>query len=226
MGSCNSGGKGGSGGSAKGELVLPNGSKIEFEGELKYGSKDVTLTQGARKAIEAWEDKRVKMKVEYGYATDADGNPIGAEIRGSKGSVRMPYQYTQGEGNVWTHVHPRGDGILGGTFSEADMRVFASGKAQTARATAKEGTYSISKGTNFDSAGFRSHVSKAKTDFDKNYKTLRQAVERDYSSGKISYNDYKVGSAKAFNTALVKLHDTYLDGQKKYGYTYTLERRN
>ena len=120
-GASSSSGRGG--GSAKGELVLPSGSKIEFDGELKFGKKDTALSNEARKAIEAWEDKRVKMKVEYGYATDADGNPIGSEVRGGKGSVRMPYQYTMGEGNIWTHVHPRGDGILGGTFSDADINL-------------------------------------------------------------------------------------------------------
>ena len=38
--------------------------------------------------------------------------------------------------------------------------------------------------------------------------------------------DYKLQSAKAFNTELVNLHNTYRSNQKKYGYTYTLEKRS
>ena len=216
---------GSGGGSANGELVLPDGSKIEFEGELKYGGNDPNFTGKQRQIITDWEKKRGEAKIEYGYAVDADGNPIGKEIRGGKGSVKMPYSYTQGDGNAWSHVHPRGDGTLGGTFSDADLRIFAFGKSKTARATAKEGTYSISKGKNFDSAGFRSHTRAASAKFTSEYRAKETALRRDYNNGKISYNDYLKGNAKAFNTGLVALHNDISAGQKQYGYTYTLERK-
>lgn len=222
-GASSSGGGGGGGGSAKGELVLPNGSKIEFDGELKYGKKDPTLTPEARKAIETWETKRGTAKVEYAYSVYEDGTPVGNEVRGGKGSVRSPYSY-HGEGATFTHIHPRGDGMLGGTFSQADMNNFANCKSNTTRAKAKEGTYSISKTGNFDATGFKSYVAKAQADFKANQRQSARTLANDYRSGKINYNEYLAGSAKAFNTALVKLHDTYSAGQKTYGYTYTLEK--
>lgn len=228
MGSCNSGGKGtggtgGTGGTAKGELILPNGSKIEFDGDLKYGKKDPTLTPEARKSIEAWETKRGTAKIEYAYSVYEDGTPVGQECKGGKGSVRSPITY-KGEGTTFTHIHPRGDGMLGGTFSEADMRNFARNKGKTTRAKAKEGTYSISKTGNFDMQGFSSYVSKANKDFSTTYRSKVKALGKDFQSGKISYDEYVKGNAKAFNTALVNLHNTYSKGQKTYGYTYTLEK--
>lgn len=216
------GGKRG-GGSASGELVLPNGSKIEFEGELKFGGKDVTLTKEARKKIEAWEEKRVKNKIEYAYSVMEDGTPVGPEVKGGKGSVRSPIAYKQ-DGATFTHIHPRGDGMLGGTFSKADLNNFANNPAKTTRAKAKEGAYSISKTSNFDAQGFKGFVDGANRQFNSTYKAKVNAMASDYKSGKISYIDYKKGNAKAFNTALVELHNIYLSGQKQYGYTYTLEK--
>lgn len=215
---------GGSGGSAKGELTLPNGSKIEFEGELKYGGNDAALTGKARQVVTDWEGKRVTAKVEYGYAVDADGNPVGREIRGGKGSVRTPYSY-HGDGTTFTHIHPRDDGMLGGTFSGADMKHFANTGNKTTRAAAKEGTYSISKGANFDRSGFNSYVAKSESNFRKTYRSKADSAYQKYKAGNMSFDDYRKANAKAFNTALVQLHNDYSAGQKQYGYTYTLEKR-
>lgn len=214
---------GGGGGSAKGELKLPDGSKIEFEGELKYGKKDSTLTPEARKAIEDWETKRSKAKIEYAYAVHDDGTPVGNEVKGGKGSVRTPYNY-HGDGTTFTHIHPRGDGMLGGTFSQADLDAFATTKNKTTRAKAKEGTYSISKTSNFDATGFRSYIAKAQANFKASQQTTSKSLANDYRSGKINYNEYLAGTAKAFNTALVNLHNEYSAGQKTYGYKYGLEQ--
>lgn len=215
---------GGGGGGATGELVLPNGSKIEFEGTLHYDGDDKALTGAARTAITGWEAKRVKNKVEYAYAVDANGNPIGNEIRGSKGSVRSPVSYHDTPDGTFTHIHPRGDGMLGGTFSSADLRNFAKYRQKTVRAAAKEGTYSISKGKTFDANGFRTFAAKADADFNANYRKRASEVGKQYRAGKISYGDYLKGNAKAFNTSLVELHETLRGGQKKYGYSYTLEK--
>lgn len=225
MGGRGASSAGGSGGAASGELVLPDGSKIEFEGELRFDGDDTSLTGAARTAITGWEDRRVKNKIEYAYAVDADGNPVGPEVKGGKGSVRVPYSYHDNPDGTFTHIHPRGDGMLGGTFSGADLNNFANHSQKTVRAAAKEGTYSISKGKNFDRAGFKSFVSGAQADFEKTYRSKRKSIETDYLNGKISYSDYVLGNAKAFNTALVSLHETYRSGQKTYGYSYTLEKR-
>lgn len=215
---------GGGGGGATGELVLPNGSKIEFEGTLHYDGDDKALTGKARAAVTGWEAKRVKNKIEYAFAVDADGNPVGAEVKGGKGSVRTPRYYLDNNGGAFTHIHPRGDGMLGGTFSGADLRNFAARSTKTTRAAAKEGTYSISKGKGFDAAGFRSFAARADAEFSANYRKRSSVAGKAYREGKMSYGDYLKANAKAFNTALVELHETLRGGQKKYGYTYTLEK--
>lgn len=115
------------GGVAKGELTLPDGSKIEFDGELIFGGNDKAIPQAVRKNLDDWENKRYKAKIEYAMSYYPDGTPIGAEKRGGKGSVRTPYSYHATEGATFTHNHPRGDGMLGGTFSPADLRNFAFG---------------------------------------------------------------------------------------------------
>lgn len=224
MAKDNRGGQRGSGGTAKGELQLPDGSKIEFDGELHFDGDDKTLKGQARKNIESWENKRGKSKIEYAYAVDADGNPVGNEVRGGKGSVRTPRYYLENNGGTFTHIHPRGDGMLGGTFSEADLFNFANRNTKTSRARAKEGTYSISKNDNFDKVGFTQLVRQANNNFSKNQKTLGDALSKKYRNNEITYNQYLLGVGKAFNTALVQLHEEYRAGQKKYGYTYTLEK--
>ena len=52
------------GGVAKGELTLPDGSKIEFDGDLVLGKLDKTVPQAVRKNLDVWENKRYKNKVE------------------------------------------------------------------------------------------------------------------------------------------------------------------
>lgn len=219
----NRGGRRG-GSSAKGELVLPSGSKIEFEGTLHYDGDDKALTGNARATVTSWEAKRVKNKIEYGYAVTADGKPVGAEVKGGKGSVQVPYSFTQEVDGTTTHIHPRSDGVLGGTFSGADIRVFAKGKNKTFRAAAKEGTYSISKTAKFDRAGFEQYAKECEANFKKKYKADSNKAIQDYRNSKITYNEYLKADAKVFNTALVQLHNDYRKGQKKYGYTYTLEK--
>lgn len=227
MGSCNSGGKGGGttkgrGRTAKGELTLPDGSKIEFDGDLRYGGKDPTLTADARKSIEAWEAKRRKAKIEYAYSVNEDGTPVGKECRGGKGSVSSPMSY-KGPGTTFSHNHPRGDGMLGGTFSTADLRNFANNSGKTSRATAKEGTYSISKTGRFNADGFKRFVATTHGKIRGDYDSVHTKLAKDYRSGRIDYNGYLTQNAKAFNTMLVNLHAAFSKGQKTYGYTYTLE---
>lgn len=221
-----SSGSGAGGIAVKGSLSLPGGDKIEYDGTLQYGKKDPALTGLGRKNIEDWEKKRVKNKVEYAFAVDGNGNPVGREIKGSKGSVRSPWSYHNQDNGAFTHIHPRESGMLGGTFSGADMVNFANGRSRTTRAAAKEGTYSISKNGNFDAGGFKSYVHQAQSDFSKNANKLVRDAGAGYRSGKESYSEYVAKANKAFNTALVQLHNDYLAGQRKYGYTYTLEQRS
>ena len=214
------------GGVAKGELTLPDGSKIEFDGDLVFGGLDKAVPDAVRKNLDDWENKRSKAKIEYAMSYYPDGTPIGKEVRGGKGSVKTPSSYHATEGATFTHNHPRGDGMLGGTFSGADLRNFAFGGNTTSRATAKEGTYSISKGKNFNKFAFNQYVAKVEADVRKTYKSEYKKISEKYKNNEISYDQATLMQGKAFNTFLVNLHNAYRDGQKQYGYTYTLEKRN
>ena len=232
MGACHSsatsGMNGGSGGvtqTAEGSITFADGV-VEFDGELKYGKKDSQLSSTVRKAIETWENKRRSNKIEYAYSVDANGNPIGPEVKGGRGSVRTPFAYHETPDATFTHIHPRGKGesaYLGGTFSMQDLRNFANKANKTERAAAKEGTYSISKSKNFDKDGFLNMAMKACGEFKSSTRDKQNALNAKYRSGSIDYKDYSKASAKIFNSGLVKLHETLRQNQSKYGYEYTLE---
>lgn len=226
MAKSNRGGKRGAGLFAKGELVLPDGSKIEFDGELRYDGDDPNVTGAVRQAVTAWEDKRVKGKIEYAYSVDQNGNPIGPEVKGGKKSVGTPRPYYDTPGATFTHIHPRGDGELGGTFSTADLRNFAKYSGTTIRAAAKEGTYSMSKKQGFDKYAFMNYIDQCYRNYNNYIASENAKLVKEYKNGNIkTYDEWVKKAAKSFNTGLVKLHDDYLKGQKKYNYTYTLEKR-
>lgn len=208
----------------KEELTLPDGSKIEFDGDLNYGKKDSTIPTTARNSVELWESKRRKNKVEYAYSVLPDGTPIGVEVKGGKGSVRTPKEYHDTDGAIFTHIHPRGDGLLGGSFSYADLHNFATTKGVTTRAVAKEGTYSISKTKNFDGAGFLKAIKQARADSEKIHNQRCDTLNTEYRSGKINYETYLREWNKAFNSYLIRNHEAYRANQNKYGYVYTLEQ--
>lgn len=141
-----------SGGSAKGSLTLANGERIEFDGELKFG-RDSGVSGAAREQIEKWENKRRSNKIEFAYAVTQQGEVLG-ETRGGKKGVVLTKQMKETENSIVTHIHPRGYGDLGGVFSQADMVSWTRNNMKTMRAVSKEGTYSISKQSNFNSKGF------------------------------------------------------------------------
>ena len=218
------GGKRGAGGSSyKGKITLSNGESIEFDGELRYGKDDASLTGFYRTTIESWESKRGKNKIEYAYALDDEGIPMG-EIRGGKGSVRVPPWYHDGRDSIFTHNHPREQGYLGGTFSDADLYNFATGRNKTFRARAKEGTYSISRKSNFKQNEFKKYVKEVNDKFDKNYSSKMRKLQAEVRAGNLNRENFHKEAGKAFNTSLIELHNDYQAGQKKYGYDYTLER--
>ena len=191
---------------------------------LVYGGEDPGVSGSARAAVVAWENKRAANKVEYNISVDQNGNPLHKEVRGGKGSVRVPIVGLS-EGAIHTHIHPREDeGVLGGTFSDADLRNFANYGVATYRARAKEGAYSISKTGNFDKNGFTSYVNnlyaKENTILSNTTKGLRDKLrDKNYT-----YEQYSKDVNNAFNNCLVAMHNGLLAGQKQYGYSYTLER--
>lgn len=133
---------------------------------------------------------------------------------------------------------PQG-GMLGGTFSTADLNNFANYGVRVYRAAAPEGTYSISKGRNFDSSGLKRYYAAEHAAAQRQYRADVRALGNKYSEvtkayragtatraeADRAYKDYQAGAAKAANKWLVANHNALIAGQRQYGYTYSLERR-
>lgn len=207
-----------------------NGEQIDLtDSPLVYGSKDKTLSAAARKAVEAQEAKRTPYKTEYALAFDENGNPLGAERHGGTGSVNVPVSWEMTPRATLTHNHPRGkneEGLIGGTFSPADLNSFSKGRYTTMRASANEGTYSISKTLNFDRDGFTKYQSSLASAANSAHKSRSAKLMQDAVAGKITVKKYVSENAKSFNKMLVDIHNGLIQGQSQYGYKYTLEGNN
>lgn len=219
-------------------VSLDDGTEIDLSDfPLTYGEKDAYVDGDRRKAIEEFEDKRYKAKIEYGQVIDKDGNVL-YNNKGSKGRCHLDYFALQSEGGVATHNHPRSGkdaGALGGTFSIADLTIVANRKISTIRATAAEGTYSITKQAGFKASEFLNYANgvekRLRAAYNAELKTLGEKLNADYknakspSESKSLWEKYHQESTKAFNKYLVNSHNSLLAGQKEYGYSYSLERR-
>lgn len=208
--------------------VGSDGKDIDLSGSpLHYGGKDPNLTGKVRTAIEEFEDKRYKNKIEFSRFVDANGNII-EENKGGKGSVRATLHARQ-TAEAMSHNHPRSgneNGTLGGTFSTGDLNNFVNYNQTTYRATASEGTYSISKLKGFDGKGFKQYFTSENSKNRAAYKQAISGLNSSYRSGGMSWKDYNAAANKAFNAYLVSEHNSLRAGQKLYGYHYTLERRS
>ena len=232
-------------------VTMPDGTEIELEDELEYGTD--TGKGRLPQTVTDFENKRKKAKIEYDILTRADGTVIESN-KGGKRSVRSTV-FANALANITSHNHPRsGDeaGILGGTFSPQDISNFMRFPNQTTlRAVAGEGTYSITKtpGLKQDtrlSAKFATDFRDFERDSGKDYDTAERAAYSVYRSiqnsnnsdvrlGKMdwseaskrnhaAYEDYMKEVCKAQNRQLIRMHKWLIDNQKKYGYTYGLER--
>jgi hypothetical protein len=204
-----------------------DGTNIDLsESPLHYGGSDPNLTGKVRATIEDFEDKRWKNKIEYSRFVDANGNVI-EDNRGGKGSVRASLTARM-SAVAMSHNHPRSGSeadLLGGTFSTGDLNNFVRFNQTTYRATASEGTYSISKLKGFDSRGFKSYYTAECTMNYGAYSSTITKLNASYRSGSMEYKEYISQAHKAFNKFLVAEHNSLRAGQKLYGYHYTLERR-
>lgn len=205
-----------------------DGTGIDLSGSpLHYGGTDTALTGKVRTAIEEFEAKRWKNKIEYSRFVDANGNVI-EENRGGKSSVRASLNARMAA-QAMSHNHPRSgseSGLLGGTFSISDLNNFVRFGQTTYRAVAAEGTYSISKLKGFDSKSFKQYYTSESAKNNSAYKITMSSLNSSYRAKNISYADYRAAANKAFNTYLVAEHNSLRAGQKLYGYNYTLERRS
>ena len=208
---------------AKNGLQIGNES-IAFDGDLTYTKNDTSITQAQRSVLDVWEAKREKMKIEYANAVGYMGSEYG-ELRGGPNGVNLPPKFFANKGSVITHIHPREDGGLGGTFSDADIFAWSRGNGMSIRAVAKEGTYSISKGKNFNGSGLSRWYTKAMNQRLDEHTDRKLALMKDMKSGKISYSTYTAEKTKSFNTALVDMHNDLMKNQSVYGYNYYLEKK-
>ena len=119
--------------------------------------------------------------------------------------------------------------MIGGTFSEADINGFANTMLfpnyKTMRAAAKEGTYSISRDTNFDGYGLRKYYSGIIKTATSEYNASYNSITKSALAGSLSKEEYIAKANTAFNKFLVDLHNGLINGQKQFGYFYSLERR-
>lgn len=209
-------------------VVTQGGKTVDLSNNpLIYGKNDSALTGAKRETIEDFEKRRGNAKIEYGILLDKDGNVI-TENRGGSGSVSY-YQTDLQKAEVLSHIHPRGKGqedFIGGSFSGQDINIFNKyNNLQTMRAKASEGTYSITKGKNYDAKGFSDYY-KSQNAIERSKQDAKiNELSNKARSGEITYNQYVNGSRQAFNDYLVNMHNAFSKGAKQYGYTYTLERK-
>ena len=210
------------------EKVLTSTGEIDLTGmPLVYGEKDPYLTGAGRATIEAFEAKKKGAKVENILLIDENGNSI-YEKRGGRNSVGSPIYYNQ-QSVALSHNHPRyqpgEEGLLSGTFSNADLLNFVKYDKQiTKRAVGKEGTYSISKTSSFDKTGFATFAKASSKQHVSTYRDEARRIQQSFKDKSISWSDYSAGIDKAFNQMLINCHNDLLANQEKYGYHYTLEK--
>lgn len=224
MGGRGAGSGGGIGGRGEQFIADSDGSNIDLgDAKLKYGGDDKAVAGAQRTATVAQETKRLTASVEYCQGFDANGNPVAPERRGGATSVR-PYR-SQVDAEVFTHNHPREKGVLGGTFSYADLSTFDTDKGRTIRASAKEGTYSLTKGKNFNGMGLKAHYRQVIRTAETNHASRVNQLKAQLASGAITKSEYNSRRQTSFNMELVEMHNGLIAGASQYGYTYTLERR-
>lgn len=193
------------------------------ESPLVYGGLDKSLTGKARETIENFENKRYKNRVEFSTFVGDDGSII-EENRGGKGSVSAS-RSARMTADAMSHNHPRQEGVIGGTFSSADLGNFNKYNQHTYRATTKEGTYSISKGKNFNGSGLVAAYTRVESEMIANANKVTRSLNSKVRSGEMSFEQAVKQSRLNNNKGLVSLHNWLIDNQKTYGYTYTLEKR-
>lgn len=199
---------------------------------LTYGEKDPHIDSGTRAVIEEFENQRRSAKIEYNMSVDSKG--IRRDMnKGGRTSCSVS-RYWLDNCVSHTHNHPLGlvaNGYdiryeLGGTFSVADLKNFFTTNCPNYRATAAEGTYSISKLPNTDGGGALLAYQRAQKAIIGANKARVDKLNEKFlqSDGAMRYEDYLTEHAKIWSTALIEMHNWLLNNQSKYNYYYTLER--
>ena len=234
-----------SGAGSSGVVEFQDGdTTIQFDTPLIYSDTKQSLGK-ANDVILAFENKQVKAKKEHSILVMDDGSVV-EQNTGGKQSVSASTA-ARVVADILSHNHPRGDGVIGGTFSSGDLGNFLKFNQRMYRATAKEGTYVISKGANYDSVKAQQMVQEykalEKAQYKENVKLANELqsqyvkeLDAIYSNPKLSDSDrlsranemYKDMSAQLksqTNALLIEAHNWLLERAKTCGLIYTLERR-
>ena len=211
-------------------VTVQNGRTLTLKSPLVYDRNDKSLTKQARQAVETFEQNKKSAAVENVLFTDSNGNQIYTNI-GGRNSVSHP-AIIEGMATVMTHNHPRPgkyENVLGGTFSPEDIDVLGRhiSTVKTIRATAAEGTYSMSIPPTVRHRTMRTMVADYRQYIQQiqgKYTAVNNAKYTDYTNGLCRYRDYKSQCNHSMNDMLIDLHNWLRNNQKKYGYTYTLEQ--
>lgn len=209
-------------------VKVQNGNTITLEKPLQYGVKDNNIPDPARLFLESWEKSQDQASIEHIILTDDAGNVIATSAGTSQNAA---VTFTNRQALLITtlsHNHPRQGDLMGGTFSTDDIKAFTgrgTPNLRTLRATASEGTYSISKGANFNNTAFRNGIIRELDKVKTNYNHAKSKAFKNYlnSAGKMTWAQFQAKEQELFNGYLVRSHNVLIDNQSKYDYTYTLE---
>jgi hypothetical protein len=214
------------------KLIGADKKPIELDVPLQYGGIS-GLSSGAIDRIAPLEKSTMG---EWQMVFNEDGI-ITDFIKGKK--ITDAQFAAMRNADVRSIKHTAKAGALGGTFSAGEINNFGEFNNQVLRAAAKEGTYCISKGKGFNAAGLKAYYAKACADAEKKYNTaVRKAfwksidVEIAHKEGRATHAEVararralKDAERKAYNSMLVEQHNALRAGQKRFGYTYSLEKR-
>ena len=191
---------------------------------LQYGPKDYSTNSKVRSAAEKFAEKYKKARVEHVAAIDKNGKMIEERV-GDEHSASLSNKTMRNAVEI-THNHPGATGYLSGSFSEADISSFSSySNVRTMKAEGKEGTYSITKKAGFNADGLKNYMGRERSRHQTQRDTRLTQLKNMRDSGKMSEAKYRAEKIKATNKYLVDMHNSYINGQKQYGYAYTLSRR-
>lgn len=223
-------GSSGRGGSASRIKEIGGGYIDLGDMRLQYGRRE-KFNEDIRGKLDKFENEVYTKNREHMLLLDKDGKEISRTV-GRTDRVSASSDSDWDSAVEMSHNHPRRPGLLGGSFSavnedgSGDLAVFtAHQNLKTMRATAKEGTYSMTKRKNFDGEGLKTAATNAFRDITANAQKEHRALKKMAEKGEITKIQYHEGLNRINNKAFIQKHNWYLANQSKYGYNYKLERR-
>lgn len=201
----------------------PNGNIIDLSNiPLYYGEKD-KLNDKMRRSFNNFENKYYQSPIEYGRLITLNGKIL-QEAKGDATKVQTKTKYWL-KAAGFSHIHPREQGVLGGTFSTGDMIPFVKYGIKTIRASTKEGTYSFTKKTGFKNSDFKKYYESKCLSAQTTFSGRIFLINKAYKKGEIDSLTYQERYNYYINEMFVEMHNALIEGQNEFKYYYTLERR-